>query len=77
MRPTDMHLLAHRGCHVCSPRAWHDVPDVSGDYDLDATILHRPNKDLPLRLAMYVKRGGNAYGYRSAYNSYSGYSGDD
>lgn len=77
MRPNEMHRLAHAGCHDCSPKAWHDVPYLSGDYDLDATILHRSNRDLPRRLELYIKRGCNAYGERTGYNSYHGYSGDD
>lgn len=78
MRPIDMHRLAHAGCHDdCSPKGWHDVPQVTGDYDLDATILHRSNKDLPARLALYVKHRVNAYGPRTSYNGYHGYSGDD
>ena len=77
MRPVDMHRLAHSGCHDCAPKDWHSVPVVSGDYDLDATILHRSNKDLPDRLEMYVKQRVNAYGARTGYNGYHGYSGDD
>lgn len=77
MKPDKMHLLAHRGCHVCAPKGWRDIPNVTGDSDFDATILHRNNKNLPDRLELYVKRGDNAYGYRSNYDSYHGYSGDD
>ena len=78
MRPRDMHRLAHGGCHDCGPKAWHDVPNLSGDYDLDATIMHRPNKDLPDRLALHTKRGkGTAYGPKTAYRGYHNYSGDD
>ena len=78
MRPVDMHRLAHGGCHdSCSPKGWHDVPVVSGDYDMDATIMHRSNKDLPRRLEMYVKHRVNAYGPRTSYDGYHGYSGDD
>ncbi len=70
MRPNEMHRLAHDGCHDdCAPSAWHDVPKMSGDYDLDATLLHRNNKDLPDRLKLYLKRG--AYSYKTAYNAYS------
>ncbi len=77
MRPTDMHRLAHSGCHECAPKGWHDVPVCVGDYDMDATILHRNNKDLPLRLSLYVKRRMNAYGPRTNYTGYHGLSGDD
>lgn len=73
-----MHRLAHAGCHDdCSPKGWHDVPKMSGDYDLDATILHRSNKDLPKRLEMYLKQPKGSYGPRTGYNSIHGYSGDD
>jgi hypothetical protein len=76
MRPTDMHRLSHGGCHINGPQGWHDVPVVSGDYDLDATILHRDNKNMPKRLNLYVKRGGAGYGPRTGYNGYKTYSGD-
>ncbi len=77
MKPNEMHLLAHRGCHVCSPKGWRDTPNVTGDYDFDATIEHRNNKNLPARLWMYVKRSDTAYSPRTGYDSYHGYSGDD
>lgn len=79
MRPRDMHRLAHAGCHDdCAPKDWHNVPKLTGDYDLDATIEHRNNSDLPQRLKLYTKRGGiNAYGPRTSYRGYHGYSGDD
>jgi hypothetical protein len=64
-------------CHQCAPRGWRDVPDVTGDFDLDASILHRHNKDLPHRLELYTKRGGKAYGPGTAYSGYRGYSQDN
>lgn len=71
MRPNLMHLLFHNGCHDDdAPKAWHDVPKMTGDYDLDATILHRHNKDLPDRLKLYVKR--RSYGKRTGYSGYRG-----
>lgn len=78
MRPNEMHHLAHAGCHTCAPKGWRDVPFVTGDYDMDATIEHRGNRDMPARLNLYLKRGKqNAYGYLTAYDGYSGYHGDD
>jgi hypothetical protein len=77
MRPDKMHKLSNHHCHDCGPKAWHAVPDVTGDYDLDATIMHRNNPDLPKRLELYVKHPGNAYGYRTGYNGYHGNHGDD
>lgn len=78
MRPHAMHRLAHNGCHVDdAPKAWHSVPNMTGDYDLDATILHRSNHDLPARLALYLKKPGQMFSPRTAYNSYHGNHGDD
>lgn len=77
MRPNEMHRLAHNGTHMCAPKPWHGVPDCTGDYDLDATILHRNNRDMPKRLNLYLKTGRNAYGPRTNYGGYAGYSGDD
>ncbi len=77
MRYRDMHDISHSGCHQCAPREWRGVPNLTGDYDLDATIAHRPNRDLPHRLGLYTKRSRESYGPRTAYGGYHGYSGDD
>jgi hypothetical protein len=81
MKPDAMHRLAHQGSHrSCSPGAWHAVPKVTGDYDLDATIMHRKNTDMAARLQTYLRqpRGASgAYGPRSNLSGYSGNSGDD
>lgn len=77
MRYSTMKSLGADHCHQCAPRGWRHVPDLTGDYDLDATIAHRNNKDLPHRLANYTKKKVNAYGPRTGYNGYHGYSGDD
>lgn len=70
--------LSQRGCHDCAPKAWREVPVIAGDYDLDATIAHRKNADLPHRLAMYT---GQVAGTTDRYTprGYHGYSnhGDD
>ena len=71
MKPNQMHQLGHNGCHDCdAPKAWANVPNLVGDYDLDATILHRNNKDLPDRLKLYIKRA--SYGKRTGYSGYRG-----
>jgi hypothetical protein len=76
MKPAAMKSLSGEAhCHECAPKDWRDVPDMSGDYDLDATIAHRDNPSLPDRLSLYLKR--KAYGPRTGYNGYHGYSGDD
>jgi hypothetical protein len=75
MRSQDMHRIGHQGCHDCAPEAWRRVPKVTGDYDMDATIQHRANKDLSQKLEMYVINAP-AYGPRG-YAGYRGYHGDD
>ena len=69
MTKTQMSAMGHRGNHTtCAPGPWRDVPNLTGDYDLDATIEHRGNTDMPNRLALYTKR--DAYAQRTAYNGY-------
>jgi len=56
------------------------VPRVTGDYDLDATIMHRNNSDMASRLQTYLRQprgAAGAYGPRSGGSGYSGNSGDD
>lgn len=78
MKAKAMQALAHQGCHGarCAPKAWKDVPVVSGDYDLDATIQHRSNTDLPLRLAQHTRGGTRSYSPVTGYSGYRNYSGD-
>lgn len=81
MAKCDAANLSGHGSHQCAPREWRGVPKISGDYDLDATILHRHNKDLPHRLWMYTRMLGSGaplgYSPRSGYHGYSGYRGDE
>lgn len=77
MKPNLMHRLADSGCHECAPKGYRGVPNVTGDSDLDGTIMHRSNKDMPKRLELYVKHPGNAYGARTAYSGYHGNHGDE
>ena len=80
MRPRDMHKMAHKGCHTCAPKPWRAVPNVTGDYDLDATIMHRRNRDLPGKLNMHLAQPrvvAGAYGPSSGYSGYRGGHGGD
>ena len=79
MKPDAMHRLAHQGSHAaCSPAPWHAVPKVTGDYDLDATILHRKNRDMAARLGQHLRATScAAYGVRTASTAYNGNHGDD
>jgi hypothetical protein len=74
MRARDMHKIAHSGTHQCAPEAWRRTPVVSGDYDFDATIQHRSNKDMAGRLDQHIAR--RPYGPVTAYNGYRNYTGD-
>jgi hypothetical protein len=77
MAKCDRANLEGHGSHQCAPRAWRGLPKITGDYDLDATILHRHNKDLPHRLALYSRQVPAVLNPRSAYHGYAGYHGDE
>jgi hypothetical protein len=63
-------------CHVCAPQRDRRVPNISGDYDFDASILHSTNSDMANRLEYYVAKGPPGYGPLTGYSAYSNYSGD-
>lgn len=62
--------------HVCAPKSLRSNQDITGSPELDAEIARNPNRVMPARLAMYLTHT-DAYGPRSAYNGYRGYSGDE
>lgn len=76
MKPTEMEEVAHNGKHACAPKPWREVPNVTGDYDLDATIMNRRNADMPARLNLHVTKRGTAYGPLTGYGAYHNYHGD-
>jgi len=69
--------MAHGETHECCPKEWRKTPKLTGDYDFDATVMHRSNDDMPHRLGLYVKGPKGSYGPKTGYNGYHGYSGDD
>ncbi len=69
--------MARGECHECAPKEWRKTPNLTGDYDLDETIMHRHNGDMPKRLKVYTKDSKVSYGNKTGYNGYRGYSGDD
>lgn len=70
------HLAGHMDeSHEICPKAWKGTPNISGDYDLDQTILHRKNPNMRALLEMHLTR--RPYHPRTAYNGYHGYHGDD
>ena len=62
-------------CHECCPHEWRRTPDITGSYELDETIRRNPNKDMINRLQLYCEKP-TAYGARTGYDGYHGYSGD-
>lgn len=63
--------------HKCAPKAWRGVPNMTGDYDLDATILHRTNGDMAKKIQSHLSNPRGVYGSRTAYSGNSGNHGDD
>jgi len=63
-------------CHQCAPRDWRNTPNMTGDYDMDATIMHRKNLSIPDRLALYLRKPRSSYQPGTAYNGVSNYHGD-
>lgn len=62
--------------HQCAPKEWRRTPDVTGSFELDASIARCKNGDLAKRMQFYVERE-NAYGPITGYDGYHGYSGDN
>lgn len=63
--------------HECAPKPWRETENLTGDYDLDATIAHRKNPSLPGKLAMYTMKPQGVYEPKTAYSPYNGMNGDD
>lgn len=62
-------------CHgECAATDRRSIPNITGDQDMDRSIMKCKDKDVPDRLKLYV---GGGYGPRTGYNGYQGYHGDD
>lgn len=49
-------------CHECAPTGWRGhTPNLSGDYDLDETMIHRSNKGMSAKLGMHLKSPRSVY----------------
>jgi hypothetical protein len=73
-------LKAPANCplHEVAPKDWRKVPSFTGSHELDAVIQKNANGNLPARMKLYAHLGDEpGYGPRTAYNGYSGYSGDE
>ena len=64
-------------CHECAPKQWRQVPRLTGDYDMDASLMRIRNKDAIGRLKHHVVFDHVGYGPVTNYNGYRNYSGDD
>lgn len=56
--------------HEVCPKEWRNTPNVTGDYDLDETIRHRTNSDMPHRLALHLRGPHFTYSHQNAYHGY-------
>lgn len=60
-------------CHDCAPKAWRKIPNITGDYDMDAAIMHSHNRDMAGKIMSHLSTPH--YGPKTGYNGYG--SGDD
>jgi hypothetical protein len=66
----------HAQDHIVAPKIYRNTPIITGDYDLDASIMHgKHSPAMESKLKDHTKQV--IYGQRTGYNSYDGYSGDD
>jgi len=64
--------------YECAPPEFRRTPVITGSFELDAVIAANGNKDIPARLKTHCPNiQETAYGERTGYNGYSGYSKDD
>jgi hypothetical protein len=62
--------------HRFVPKEFRKTQDITGDHELDASIHHCHNGDLPHKLRDYVT-GDESYGPITGYSGYEGYRGDN
>ena len=62
--------------HTAAPQIWRRTPNITGDYEMDASIVHCKNASVPAKLGMYISGDGPGYGPLSGYNAYHNYHGD-
>lgn len=66
-------------CHQCAPKEWRHTQNMTGSYEMDASIAHCSNKDAQAKLQDHLACGGGSgvYSHRTNYSGYGGLSGDD
>jgi hypothetical protein len=66
----------HAQDHTVAPKMYRNTPNITGDYDLDASIMHgKHSPAMESKLKGHVKE--TVYGPKTGYDGYQGYSGDD
>jgi hypothetical protein len=68
--------MSRNQLHEYAPAEYRKTERITGDYEMDASIAHCKNTDVPKRLKLYVA-DNNAYGPRTGYTGYDNYQGDD
>lgn len=53
----------------CCPAEWNHVPNMTGNHEMDGSIMRCKNKDAQARLVDHIAGGGGAYGINTAYTS--------
>jgi len=58
--------------HQCAPAGWRHTPNMTGDYDLDASIMHCSNPDMAGKIRNYLMTDRRPYQntHRTAYTAY-------
>jgi hypothetical protein len=77
-------------CHQACPIDWRHTPNMTGDFEMDASIMNAKAKRLKTDLIHHIKADGlwnsiapgepgpsKTYGPRTNYQGYDGYHGDD
>lgn len=66
--------------HMCAPQEFRRVPNITGSFEMDRVIWGNSNPNMKDRLKFYCgdsREFSRAYGPRTNYDGYDGYSGDE
>ena len=59
--------------HDVAPHEWRRTSNMTGDYEMDASIQRCKNASVPGKLEHHICGGGNAYGNATGYDGYENY----
>ena len=63
-QPKGTHEYGKKGC---CPTDWENVPDITGNHEMDGSIMRCKNKDAQAKLSDYLV-GDRAYAINTAYS---------